>query len=666
MGRKFKAEPIFFKKGDSAYREIDYGEGAVDGQHIIYYYDKEKQYQSGKYKELKAKGYAMVCKSVYGEGNRLRYAGVWVQNSKIKFLSVTRKGVDAYIKTATSYDGKGYEPFSISVSGSDPKNAIFSGTFRKKKPGAPSSYAEYVAVRPGVQSQYPSIEEVIKTARKNKYIPIDICQYGSEKAPVYAYIMAPNTQSLFWEYGLTENYDNFRNRQEAHNIHKAYPSIVCRSIGDKFSAVYTNAFMGPSETWMCPDKDTLQAKINDAASRGLYPFRIQAYDDGNTVQYALILRKHFDELPRKFTMMGTEYPSFKKWDDAMKKTMEANNVHAGSLAVVYKGRLVHCRGYTNASEDYPVTQPTSQYRTASVSKFITAMAMRVMEKEGLDTDDFLKNYIPTENSENLNRGYDDIKISHVINQTSGFHWDHGISEKIARSLKVKLPISLAEKRKWCRMRRMLKNHVPGSKRSYSNLGYTLLGQLIEQESGMPYEDFVKSKILEPLGVTRPDIGRAGGDHEGEVQYQPGNIEIVQSAFSWDDRITSRAYDGRNYYLTLSSGGWVFSAPDMAKVLASLHSNVINPVLNATEVEIFLKNSGLRIYNDAYRKDGSSSTTNAMVYHRRTDDISYVILLNRAKSGIGSIHNELKKLIGKMNVNDWPQYDLFPNYGIPSF
>ncbi|WP_461305035.1 serine hydrolase domain-containing protein [Aureisphaera sp.] len=354
----------------------------------------------------------------------------------------------------------------------------------------------------------------------------------------------------------------------------------------------------------------------------------------------------------------------------MQDVMEANNVLSGSLGVVYKGRLVHCRGYTNAMEGYPITKPTSIYRTASVTKFITAYAIRSMEMDGFNVNGLFQNYIPTENEENKALGYDKIKIIDVLNHKGGLSRSHGVSTTIAKDLKVAVPITLEQKRKWCRMRKMAKDKKVGMDYSYSNLGYTLLGQLIEEQTGKLYYSYVYERILKPLGLTRPHIGNPFGDYPEEVKYQPTKLSVVKSALNKNDNLVSQAYEGRNYYLTLSSGGWIFSAPDMAKVLASLHSNVQNPILSRPILSELLNNSGLSITTASngvikYTKGGSSSTTSTHIHHRNTD-VSFVILLNKSIKEIRNIYNSLSALADNMQATDWPSHDLFPQYNIPSF
>src|SRR5690606_14869921 len=53
--------------------------------------------------------------------------------------------------------------------------------------------------------------------------------------------------------------------------------------------------------------------------------------------------------------------------------------------------------------------------------------------------------------------------------------------------------------------------APGSRFHYSNSAYILLGFIIERAAGMPYEDFLRTRIHEPVGMTR-----SSQDHSHEL------------------------------------------------------------------------------------------------------------------------------------------------------
>ena len=76
---------------------------------------------------------------------------------------------------------------------------------------------------------------------------------------------------------------------------------------------------------------------------------------------------------------------------------------------------------------------------------------------------------------------------------------------------------------------------PGTQFAYSNFGYYTLGRVIEAVTGLPYEEYVRSEILEPIGITRMSIGEASAESReaGEVRYyypgEPGAFRHYRCA-----------------------------------------------------------------------------------------------------------------------------------------
>src|SRR3954464_10106119 len=78
---------------------------------------------------------------------------------------------------------------------------------------------------------------------------------------------------------------------------------------------------------------------------------------------------------------------------------------------------------------------------------------------------------------------------------------------------------------------------PGDKFAYSNFGYIILGRVIERVSGMPYKEYVRTRVLAPVGANRTQQGRSrlSDALPEEVKYYwPGaavlNTPIVPSVF----------------------------------------------------------------------------------------------------------------------------------------
>jgi CubicO group peptidase (beta-lactamase class C family) len=71
-------------------------------------------------------------------------------------------------------------------------------------------------------------------------------------------------------------------------------------------------------------------------------------------------------------------------------------------------------------------------------------------------------------------------------------------EVIARTMDVPMPVDLKTIIRFALSKNL--HFTPGTGQSYSNLGYSILGLVIEEASGMDYETYCRRKILEPLGI----------------------------------------------------------------------------------------------------------------------------------------------------------------------
>lgn len=164
------------------------------------------------------------------------------------------------------------------------------------------------------------------------------------------------------------------------------------------------------------------------------------------------------------------------------------------VGIVKDGKMVLAEGYgcRNIETGEPVTD-RSLFHLASVSKpFVATAIMQLWEGGQLDLDESVAKYLPYFRLKTGN--FDQITIRHLLSHTGGvpdseaYFWhqpesDDGALERYARSLSDEKMIA-----------------IPGERYAYSNPAYEVLGDLIAKVSGQTFESYVKSHILEPLGM----------------------------------------------------------------------------------------------------------------------------------------------------------------------
>ncbi|OEJ95446.1 serine hydrolase domain-containing protein [Streptomyces thermolilacinus] len=153
-------------------------------------------------------------------------------------------------------------------------------------------------------------------------------------------------------------------------------------------------------------------------------------------------------------------------------------------AVARSGRLV----WAGARGDVPVAADT-QYRIGSITKTFTAVLVMRLRDEGLlDLDEPLEKRLP-------DTGVGAATIAQLLCHTGGLAAESPGPwwERTPGVLRPGLADVLGEKPL---------AHVPGRRFHYSNTGYTLLGSLVSAVRGVPWEEALRTEILEPLGMGR--------------------------------------------------------------------------------------------------------------------------------------------------------------------
>lgn len=284
-----------------------------------------------------------------------------------------------------------------------------------------------------------------------------------------------------------------------------------------------------------------------------------------------------DELPTT----GAPQPELAEFDAWMQKFLADYKIPGASLAIVEDGKLVYSRGFGWADrETKEQVQPESLFRIASVSKPITAAAIfKLIDQKKLKLDDKVLDHLKYEPHFEKDGKFDErwkqITIEHCLSHTGGWDRDKSYDPmfqaiRMAKSMQIELPI-LPEHIIRFQLGQLL-DFAPGERYAYSNFGYSLLGRIIEKVSGQAYEKYVQQEVLKPLGITRARIGGSllAERAEGEVKYYhigDGEGTAVVGPGAGVKKVPIGYGTWRQETLD-SHGGWIASAPDLAKFAAA--------------------------------------------------------------------------------------------------
>jgi CubicO group peptidase (beta-lactamase class C family) len=354
-------------------------------------------------------------------------------------------------------------------------------------------------------------------------------------------------------------------------------------------------------------------------------------------------------------------------------------IEGASLAVTKDERLVYAKGFGIAnSETGEEVKPGHLFRIASVSKLITAVAVMKLYEEGkLGLDDRVFGESGILN-DSIFRVYEDprieeITVRHLLNHTGGWSWYAGDPMfnplYIARKMGVPAPASFDNILQYTLMHKL--NFDPGTCYSYSNLGYAILGEIIERKSGMPYQDYVVMNLLKPIGIHDMHIGRSyyQDKYPNEVRYHSSSGRMTTTAMDGSGEVVPIFYGGNDMELLGPAGGWVASAPELIKFITAIDGfdgqpDILSPETIAYMTDPGTAGKGLFGWrgSDKYGtwwRTGYLTGSSALIV-RQNDGIDWLIMMNTSTYKQSRIHRYVSSMMfGTVNkVKQWPNYDLF--------
>ncbi|GAB4050948.1 serine hydrolase [Spirosoma litoris] len=178
--------------------------------------------------------------------------------------------------------------------------------------------------------------------------------------------------------------------------------------------------------------------------------------------------------------------------DALVQQYVDNRQFNGSVLVAEHGQVIFKKGYGMANMEWNIPNaPDTKFRLGSITKQFTAMLiMQLVEKGKLKLDGKVTDYLP----DYPKASGDKITVHHLLTHTSGIpNYTNFPKFFEMESREPVTPNGFIKK-----FADMPLDFEPGSRFSYSNSGYFLLGVLIEKVSGKSYATLLKETILTPL------------------------------------------------------------------------------------------------------------------------------------------------------------------------
>jgi CubicO group peptidase (beta-lactamase class C family) len=167
-----------------------------------------------------------------------------------------------------------------------------------------------------------------------------------------------------------------------------------------------------------------------------------------------------------------------------------------AYGIVLDGELVHAAGFGELCLGGPAPDADTVFRIASMTKSFTASAVLALRDDGaLRLDDPAEAYLPELRGwPPVTRDSVPVSLRHLLTMTAGFPTDDPWGDRQQGMPLEEFSAFLAGGVSFAR--------APGIGFEYSNLGYAILGRVITAVTGAAYQDYVRDRLLRPLGMTR--------------------------------------------------------------------------------------------------------------------------------------------------------------------
>lgn len=366
----------------------------------------------------------------------------------------------------------------------------------------------------------------------------------------------------------------------------------------------------------------------------------------------------------------------------MQRFIQRWHVLGASVALAKDGKLVYERafGYADEARTIPL-QPYHLLRVASLSKSVTALAIMKLVEAGqlslshpvFGPQGYLMAAAYTQEIHDPRLYH--ITVQQLLEHTAG--WDRRIScdgygscdpiefpTHVAAVMGVANPVGDSTLIRYM-LRRGL-DFEPGERFAYSNVGYLVLGKVLEAVTHHSYEAWVRQYVLQPSGVHEAHLGHnlPAARLERESDYQ--SRFRLPSCYDPAQQVPA-AYGGYQVEAMNAHGGWLFSARDLARLLAALDSSASRPSLLSTATlrsmtcpsaanPYYAK--GWMVTNGNWWHTGSLDGTASEMVHT-ANGYSWVILLN-TNDNSAQFWTELDALGWQWlaETTTWPTHSLF--------
>ena len=351
----------------------------------------------------------------------------------------------------------------------------------------------------------------------------------------------------------------------------------------------TNLFMA-SETFIGPNAADFQTSTNYAGqyllpaqnhfyslsfipqAAGFESAALTNYETPNPPYGGGILYLQGVGVPTNRPGTGPVVPELALLESAMTNFLNAHNFSAGTLALMKDSKLVFRQGYGWRDTHFnSVIHPDNLFRLASVSKTLTASCIYKLVADGkITTSTRIYDYLGIAPWGGVlgDSRITNITVQHLLDHAGG--WNQNATYppfdpmfrtiQVSTNLNLGYPAGPTNVISWMFSKPL--DFAPGTSNAYCNLGYSILGRLIEKASGKSYLNYIQQDLLTNagfmniLGFTNfvQSHSRPGDLAPWEIWYADVPQFLTRSAVDFPTNLNTRGIDGVDYYESFDSFG----------------------------------------------------------------------------------------------------------------
>lgn len=393
-----------------------------------------------------------------------------------------------------------------------------------------------------------------------------------------------------------------------------------------------------------------------------------------------------------------------KYGEAFRNLLSENGYKGGATGVLLGNRLGFAEGYGRTLTGHNV-HSESLFPASGISKVITSLTvLRLIQEGRMRPEDKIfgeqgkLHALTPKDAEIKDKRILDITVDDLLRHSGG--WDADISPiadpvfneflvdgnhhlvNISKEMKLEIPINPKDIITFMAAQKL--EFQPGTKSSVSNLGYLILGRVIEEVTGEPYDLVAKEKVLSNCGMWHTRLGPHL--HEGNQVFKGRNPREINAELRQRHEVIGEYYAYVQTYMVDSCLGWFSNVYDVMRLAQCMDGSSDYKLLNDTTLDLMARrprfeNSGEDSWHGAgfkVHKDGAvwvgeeSHAPDVVFLHRNlkrhkpgqkytseeNEPISWVMMFE----GKPTIDAPLKQLSRAMieGESQWPKTNAFVN------